>query len=418
MAWDGETLWMGALQGRNVSLYKIDKTTGIATLATTIRRSAIGGLAWDGENLYQATSSALYTVNRTTFQRTLVGVFASSISSNYLALGVRGNALAWDGENLYVCVHSSNQPSLDGLYSIDRRTGVATRVGTVSNYGITRSSPRFEPFGLAWDGNELYAVERDNLYSIDRTTGVATRFGSATRFGVNETTAYGLEWDGEDLYMVGRFGDFLSRSLQAGTVVPATPTNLRASDFIEYTWDLVEGAIEYQIRVRRKGTQVWSDWIDTDTAQGHTLAFQNLEQNLVLEHDDFNVLYPVDVQLRSGNFVGNSEPTDILECPEPVSNIRYASSGHGRETFRIEWDLPSDYGSGSADNVQIRYMISGAFHPSSILTSPSFVASKNYIELYRSAVASGYIISIYVVSDNLVSEGRTFTIIGSEIPSS
>ena len=34
----------------------------------------------------------------------------------------------------------------------------------------------------------------DNLYTLNRTTGVATRFGSATQFGVSEFTPSGLAW--------------------------------------------------------------------------------------------------------------------------------------------------------------------------------------------------------------------------------
>ena len=80
----------------------------------------------------------------------------------------------------------------DVLYTLDRTTGVATRVGSATAFGVSESLPN----GLAWDGTNLYMVgQRNNvLYTLDRTTGVATRVGSATAFGVSEGTPAGLAW--------------------------------------------------------------------------------------------------------------------------------------------------------------------------------------------------------------------------------
>ena len=78
----------------------------------------------------------------------------------------------------------------DALYSLDLTTGIATRIGTATQFGVRES----QPSDLAWDGSTLYMLgwDADALYSLDPTTGVATRIGSATAFGVSEILASGL----------------------------------------------------------------------------------------------------------------------------------------------------------------------------------------------------------------------------------
>ena len=93
----------------------------------------------------------------------------------------------------------------DALYTLNRTTGAATRVGTDTRFGVGES----EPSGLAWDGTNLYMVgsEGSRLYvAITGPTQLVNRFGSvgtATQFDVNELSPTGLAWDGTNLYMVG-----------------------------------------------------------------------------------------------------------------------------------------------------------------------------------------------------------------------
>ena len=63
------------------------------------------------------------------------------------------------------------------LYTLNTTTGVATRVGSSSNFGVSESAPT----GLASHNGVLYMVGRDNdwLYTLNTTTGVATRVGSS-----------------------------------------------------------------------------------------------------------------------------------------------------------------------------------------------------------------------------------------------
>ena len=92
--------------------------------------------------------------------------------------------------------------SNDALYTVNPTTGVATRVGSATNFGVDETSP----MGLASHNGKLYMVGLRNtaLYTVNPTTGAATRVGSARRFGVGEYSPVGLASHNGKLYMVGR----------------------------------------------------------------------------------------------------------------------------------------------------------------------------------------------------------------------
>ena len=87
----------------------------------------------------------------------------------------------------------------DALFTVNRTTGTATRIGSANQFGVGESFPS----GMAWDGTNLYMVgfTNDYLSILDRTTGIATRVGTSPGFGVGETSAQGIAWDGTNLYM-------------------------------------------------------------------------------------------------------------------------------------------------------------------------------------------------------------------------
>ncbi len=87
------------------------------------------------------------------------------------------------------------------LYRLNPTTGVATRVGTATNFGVNETSVP----GLASHGGKLYMVGNvaDALYTLNPTTGVATRVGTATKFGVNEAVPRALTSHQGTLYMAG-----------------------------------------------------------------------------------------------------------------------------------------------------------------------------------------------------------------------
>ena len=60
----------------------------------------------------------------------------------------------------------------DWLYTLNTTTGVATRVGSSSQFGVSENIPQ----GLASHNGVLYMVgaTNDALYTLNTTTGVAT----------------------------------------------------------------------------------------------------------------------------------------------------------------------------------------------------------------------------------------------------
>ena len=80
--------------------------------------------------------------------------------------------------------------------------GEATRIGDVSQFGVSESVPT----GLAAIGDTLYMVgdSTDALYTLNTTDGSATQVGSLSAgFGVSEGFPSGLAAIGATLYMVG-----------------------------------------------------------------------------------------------------------------------------------------------------------------------------------------------------------------------
>ncbi len=85
---------------------------------------------------------------------------------------------AWPPRQYSLYVGSNN----DVLYTVDTTKGVATRVGSATQFGVSETFPR----GMAAIGSTLYMVGDGNdvLYTVDTTTGVATRVGSATQLAL------------------------------------------------------------------------------------------------------------------------------------------------------------------------------------------------------------------------------------------
>ena len=192
LAWDGSDIFMSAgITAANSQLFTVDIDNDSATLIGSFRLNGntppglVHGMTWDGENLfgvmYSATEARLVTIDRTTGALTLVGNTA-----NFGTVGETiPQALAWDGTDLWVVGFT-----VAGLIRVDKTTGIGTRVGTATQYGVSESTMS----GLTWDGTNLYGSGRstDALYTIDRTTGVATQVGSETRFGQGIRNPHGL----------------------------------------------------------------------------------------------------------------------------------------------------------------------------------------------------------------------------------
>ena len=170
------------------ALYIVDTATGSATptdafpvdssvseFGGTVRTP--GGISWVGADLYMVSSrpGKLYLLDETTGNVTNLGEFGIE----------RPTDLAWNGSKLFVLDEDT-----DALYTISgiqlseppaatsglkiKQVGAATRFGVTSK---TLSAPR----GIAMVNDDLYMVEdnTDFLYTVNRTTGVAGKVGSA-----------------------------------------------------------------------------------------------------------------------------------------------------------------------------------------------------------------------------------------------
>ena len=208
------------------TMYRVDEFTGKAINLGPFGITSPTDVAWDGTRLYvlDDSTNALYTIPdiglpdppraRTGYQTKQLGSATQFGLTDVTLDEPRGLTMA--GQDLYMV-----EDGTDFLYTVNRMTGVATKVGTS---GL--SSSAIEPRDIAWNGTTLYMATRNALYTVATSTGVATRRGP---FGTRITDAYGLAWDGEKLYMVDRNTDALYTV--ATSTGAATRVNVNAIRF-------------------------------------------------------------------------------------------------------------------------------------------------------------------------------------------
>ena len=194
LAFVGDDLYM--VGDTNAALYKLSATDGTAarvmnvTSFGTVAETEPRGLASDGTTLWMvgATGNELYTVNTT------AGT-ASALSSPATGFGLTGGAaetdprgLAHDGTNLYMLGGDTA-----ALYQLNTTTGVATRIGAATNFGVGAT----EPTGLTWFNNSLWMADQTTarLYKLSNQTGMAEAVGDKEVYSLNNpsNTASGLE---------------------------------------------------------------------------------------------------------------------------------------------------------------------------------------------------------------------------------
>ena len=152
--------------------------------------SGVGSLYMLGD-----VANALYTLSTTSGLATRIGA-----STNFGVGETAPQGLAFHNGVLYM-VGNENE----ALYTVDTTTGQATRVGNAFRFGAADEN---NPEGLTSHNGTLYMIGRENatLYTVDTTSGQATRVGSATAFGVVETQPLGLASHNGSLYMTGGNG--------------------------------------------------------------------------------------------------------------------------------------------------------------------------------------------------------------------
>jgi hypothetical protein len=219
------------------TLYSIDVTTGTATLIGSVG-FAVNGLTWDATTgtLYGSAraDAGLLTIDTTSGAGTLVaggfgtssGGCSSSDRNVLLAANSGGSMFGW-------C-----DPSSDDLMSIDKTTGLATRVG---ESGIATAS-----HGLTFDANDdLYMHNISGVYSIDTATGLATFLFDS---GLGRNAHHGDFNPDDNLYYgVGEWGTTgLSGSINIVDIVGGTgflssfDTGLRDLHTLAFATDVPE----------------------------------------------------------------------------------------------------------------------------------------------------------------------------------
>ncbi len=120
-------------------------------------------------NMGTASLAQLATLNLDTGAATLVG---SPLGQNLMIMGM---SCSPDGILYAVGQTDSNHPDFNSLYTIDRSTGLASRVGPT---GVYVSGGVFSGFFMALDfapDGTLYGANTSALYTIDPATGLATK---------------------------------------------------------------------------------------------------------------------------------------------------------------------------------------------------------------------------------------------------
>ena len=133
-------------------LFTLNLTTGALTRVGVVQGTANipftpSAIASDGTTLYAFTSRSLGSLNITTAAYTEIGSLGFSAVASRNPPDV--TAAEWDGTTMYF-IETSQTTATDALYTVNRTTGAATRVGNAIDFGLRSSSVIGTPRALAW----------------------------------------------------------------------------------------------------------------------------------------------------------------------------------------------------------------------------------------------------------------------------
>ena len=355
--WVGSDLYMVAPVGSESipspsALYKLDPTTGEATILGALGVVDPTDIAWDkdGSTMYliDNDSDALYTVRQIQAPSPPIATGTEHIGK-LTRLDRTGSTisaprgLAFVGSMLYMV-----DDNTDSLYTVDTTTGFVTQVGSATTFGIVDANGQavadVSPRGLAWDGTNLYMMTNDKLYTLSTTTGIATLVGrlivGGTQAGPSDPFGLAYAYGGEFLYMVNR-GDSpaLYRMSKLGNVYRvassaidrfqadvSNPTGLAWNGNTLYTSNITSDGSGVLYTVDKGtgiATRVEALGIDNPT----DLAWDSASSTLYVVDDDTDSLYKVNDLLRSYSYV-------------PNAGDLYYNGGNFADAF-MRWDNPS-----------------------------------------------------------------------------
>ena len=178
-----------------------------------------GGRPYTITNMSNASTAQLATLDLGTGAATLVG---SPLGQNLMIMGMTCSP---DGILYAVGQADANHPDFNSLYTIDRRTGLASRVGSTDVFvqgGVF--SGFFMALAFAPDGT-LYGANTSSLYTIDPLTGQGTEVVDFKGVTMVMGLAIGRDWS---FYV----SDYVAQSnayavnIATGATIPVLNTGL------------------------------------------------------------------------------------------------------------------------------------------------------------------------------------------------
>ena len=143
--------------------------------------TGIIGLAYDGESLWAAGFEWYYIFKISTVTGNIIDSIPISFSQPY--------GLTYDGNNLWV-IERTYFPFQNQIHKIDTNSG---------NILQSFSIPSDYPNGLAWDGNLWYNDNSDWSYA-NQTHSISTSTGGNLQTYNTYGQPAGLTWDGQYLW--------------------------------------------------------------------------------------------------------------------------------------------------------------------------------------------------------------------------
>ena len=208
------------------------------------------------------------------------------------------------------------------LYTVNKTTGVATRVGSATNFGVGEDNP----IGMTLHDGVFYMVGHttNNLYTLNPATGVATRVGSATKFG-QAITAWGITSFKGVLYLLGHDSAWTMRLYTLNTTT-GVATRLGTLDGLGVSRrnGTIGGAGDVLYFASTEVNNAWTMElysVNTTTGQATLIGKEKQDRRF----------YPM-------GLVSNVAPTESISFSFRAGNINAAAKGHFgtlSETFTL-----------------------------------------------------------------------------------
>lgn len=121
--------------------------------------------------------------------------------------GTIPEGIAWDSVN-------------NKFWVVDRGAQTVSRYkpdGSYDSFNFSVSAQDTSPFGITFDGSDLWITGLANKSAYKYTTGGSFVVGSDFNIGVQDSTPYGIAWDGTHLRVVGGQNKKIYRYTAAGS---------------------------------------------------------------------------------------------------------------------------------------------------------------------------------------------------------